>query len=164
MPDLATHVAAAWAVGRGASLALPIPGRHLYLFAAGTALPDLLSRAPHLVLGSAEVERATRSLHTPLSLFLTCYAASLLFEERGRARTFLALFSGALFHCLLDFFQEIGPHYGYGWFFPLSDWSPQLALFPGDESVVFLPWVAAAAVILEVLSRLRRRRCARPLD
>jgi membrane-bound metal-dependent hydrolase YbcI (DUF457 family) len=160
VPDLATHVAAAWTLGRGASFAVPLRSRAIYLFTAGTALPDFLARAPHLVLDSARLETATRSLHTPLSLLLVCLAASFLFEERRRAGVFAALWGGALFHCLLDFCQEIGPQYGYGWFYPLSDWSPQLGLFPGDETVLYLPYVLVLALCLELAHRLRGSRRA----
>jgi len=162
VPDLATHVAAAWIAGRAGGLIRPLPTRAVYLFTLGSALPDLLSRAPHLVLGSSLVERAPRPLHTPALLLVICVAASYLFEERGRARLFGLLFLGALFHCLLDFCQDIGPAYGYGWFYPFSSYSPQLSLFSGDRTVVYLPCLLGLAVLVEVARRLRARCPARP--
>jgi membrane-bound metal-dependent hydrolase YbcI (DUF457 family) len=158
LPDLATHLGAAWLAGRGAALLCPISPRAVYLFTLGSALPDLLARAPHLAFTSSLLERATRPLHTPAALLLVCFLAAFLFEERGRARVFAALALGALLHCLLDFCQEIGPGFGYGWFYPLSDFSPQLPLFSADETVLYLPYLLGSALLVELLHRLAGRR------
>src|SRR5262245_59570975 len=101
VPDLATHVAAGWMLGRGAGLLHALPTRSVYLFTLGSAVPDLLARAPHLALGSALVERATRPLHTPAALILITLGASFAFETAVRRAAFAALALGALFHCFL---------------------------------------------------------------
>ena len=158
MPDLATHVAAAWGLGRAVCLVRPCRPGGLFLFAAGSALPDVLARAPHLVLNSAHLERLTHPLHVPATLILICAVLAFLFEERGRTGRFMALSLGALFHCLLDACQTIGPNAGYHWLYPFSDASPQLDLFSGEKTVLALPWVTLGAVTLECAGRLQRRR------
>lgn len=168
MPDLGTHLASAWLIGRLGSLRPGIGGRDIYLLCAGTVLPDVLSRAPHLaldVLGTSygfNLQYLTRPLHTPAALFFVTLAVSYFFEERTRARTFAALAMGALFHCLLDACQVVGPNQGYLWFYPFSSSSPQLNLFSGDRTLLAIPYLAGAALLLEGLIRLRRPRNEKP--
>ncbi len=168
MPDLGTHLASAWLAGRLWSLWTRIRGRDIYLFCAGTALPDLLSRAPHLALDTLgtrygfNLQYLTRPLHTPAALLLVSLAVSYLFEARTRARTFAALALGALLHCLLDACQVVGPNQGYLWLYPFSSFSPQLNLFSGDRTPLAIPYLVGAALLMEGLLRLRRSKSNPP--
>jgi membrane-bound metal-dependent hydrolase YbcI (DUF457 family) len=155
--DLVTHIGLAWAAGRAASCFREIPSRAVYLFAAGAALPDLLARAPHLALRSATVRTITVGLHTPACLVFACLFLSFLFEERGRARVFLALFAGSLFHCFTDGFQQAWPG-SYHWLYPLAAWSPQVEGYSGRTTVLYAPIILGAALAAEALWRLWRRR------
>ena len=157
MADLVTHIGLAWAAGRAAGCLREIPSRAVYLFAAGAALPDLLARAPHLALRSAAVRTVTVGLHTPICLVFACLSLSFLFEERRRARVFLALFAGALFHCFTDGFQQAWPG-SYHWLYPLAAWSPQVEGYSGRTSVLYAPIVLGAALAAEALWRISRRR------
>ena len=157
MPDLGTHVTVAWIAGRAAGWKGGGSWRTLAPFILGSALPDILARAPHLTLRSPRVATLIQGLHTPACLILACLALSFLWQEKGRGRIFLALLGGAAVHCLTDFFQIIWPG-NYHWLFPFTRWSPQAELIHDDLTVVYLPFLLVSALILEVLHRRRAGR------
>jgi len=161
MADLGSHICAAWAAARAASLVREMPPRAVYLVAAGAALPDLLARAPHLVLESAALKAATIGLHTPACLVFACLFLAFLFEERDRRLAFLSLWAGTLLHGLLDVFQKAWPG-SYYWLYPFTDWSPGLEVYSGKATILWIPFLAGAALALEVVHRVRasRRRAA----
>jgi hypothetical protein len=156
MADLATHVGAAWLAAGAVAAARGLPARTVWLVAAGAALPDFLARAPHLVLESAPVQAATKGLHTPACLLPTCLLLSLLFEEKGRARVFFALWAGTILHALVDLFQVIRSG-NYFWLFPLTHWSPKIEVYSGKTTVFWIPFILSAAIALEAVRRRRER-------
>ena len=86
MPDLGTHVTVAWIAGRAAGWKGGGSWRTLAPFILGSALPDILARAPHLTLRSPQVATLIQGLHTPACLILACLALSFLWQEKGRGR------------------------------------------------------------------------------
>ena len=141
MPDLATHVLTTHLMSRAR------PGwRTLYApLLLGAILPDVLTRPLYMLFPAAFW--LFFPLHSPLVLALVCYVLSFLFEERGRAKTFIAMYAGALLHIVLDLLQK-SVTLAYAPLFPFSwaQWSA--GLFWADDSLLIL-----SALLVFVLVR-----------
>lgn len=141
MPDLATHVVAAYLVVK----ARPKWKGLMTPFLLGTVLPDVLTRPLYILFPAAFW--FVFPLHTPLVLALVCYALSFLFEEHLRVKTFVAMYGGALFHIPLDLLQKSVTQ-AYAPLFPFSWASWSANLFWADESLLIL-----SALLVFVLVR-----------
>lgn len=154
MPDLITHCLAPRIVLLGKLK------KYLLLFIVGTILPDILSRAPHLFLqGCYSCSWVLTVLHAPFILTLFILIITLVFKK-NKFQVFLSLFSGMLFHLLLDSLQR---HFssGYYWFFPFSFKTWEAGLFWPETSIYFilpLLFISLLVYSLELYFRGRRMR------
>ena len=132
MPDLATHVVAAYLVVE----ARPEWRTGAVPFLLGTVLPDVLTRPFYMAL--PELFWFFFPLHSPFALLFVCYPLSLLFKWRPRHKVFLPLYLGCLMHIGLDLLQKSVTQ-AYAPLFPFSwaQWSA--GLFWPDEGLLLLP-------------------------
>jgi|TARA_B100000315_G_scaffold87307_1_gene80141 hypothetical protein len=149
MPDLLTHAATGYLLGRCYST-----DHRLALLVAGSTLPDLLSRVPQIALQrflDLPVGHFFAAFHTPAALVVACYGLSFLFDETRRRISFVLLLTGALFHVVLDLMQK--QFYGgiYMPYFPFSMDTVQWPLFHIHASLLIAP------VLLVFVIWLRRK-------
>jgi len=165
MPDLVTHIA----VGHILKRLSPYPGDP-YLFALGSALPDLVSRGPVALLLLVEhfvgweapgsIMAALPVLHSPLPYTLLCLLWALHLPPPVRTGDFWQLFLGGQIHLLLDTLQR---HLDYGQrlLFPFS-WSDfEAGWFDTEDSLSVAPYLVVAALIVELWLRYRRQTTQR---
>ncbi len=157
MPDLVTHIAGAFLVGRGMKIA-----RGAAFFYLGAMLPDLITRPFHIVY--PPLLPATLGLHAPVAVFLFCWLASLFFRSDQRKPVFWLLFSGSLLHFLMDTAQK---HLagGYPWLFPFSNRRFSWGFIWPEDSIRFLP--VTLLIVLPVFAwslwkKYRRQPAGRP--
>lgn len=147
MPDLATHVLAAYIVKKAARIKL------LVLFLLGTILPDILSRPFYIPIPS--LFWFVKPFHSVFVIIMVCLLLSYFFPETGRKNAFNILLAGALFHLFLDLFQmSIYP--GYVWFFPLSTYSFTIGLFWPGEPIFALPLLAFISLAVYLKTKKTR--------
>jgi len=175
MPDLMTHLTAAYLIKRAVS-----PRKHVLSFVAGATLPDLVSYIPLFAVGACmSLQRAGlvdlqgvthwfsdlpylfAPLHGIVPFFLLCWILVLFFPEEGRKGTFVNLLLGAGLHFLMDLAQESHNPTGY-LLFPLSGKSFSLHGFGSESSLYVAPFLTAVAAGVLVRDRIRDRN-ARPL-
>lgn len=166
MPDLLTHLATGHWLGRALSTrGLDLRRRRTILLAtlAGAALPDLLTRAPTVVLGEAlpGLGSFLHPLHSPIPYVLVAILASRAFVPELRRHVLAGLLAGGLLHLLMDLGQRnLEP--GYTLLFPFSAHGRQLGLFAPEASVRLAGWFLAGSFVLEaVLWILARRRAGK---
>lgn len=150
MPDLLTHTAVAYAVGR------PARPEFRCAFLVGTLLPDILYKtALYLMHGSTWFCEPT---HSPLTLVAAAYAGAMLFPLAHRRGAFLGLWLGSWLHLLLD----AGKSYlGEGvimWAFPFSMERFELGLYMTESTYRFMLPAVCAAIAAEVLFQLLKKR------
>ncbi len=151
MPELVTHISAAYLVRRGTKSIAQTAA----LFYLGVILPDVLTRPVNILL--PPLYWFVRPLHTPLALTMVCLLLSYFFAETVRRKVFLSLIFGAYFHLVLDLFQKaIGP--AYPWLFPFSWRSFQIGLFWPEDSLVLLPVWGLLGIVLVVRGLMRGRK------
>lgn len=167
MADLLTHVALAHCIKR-----LSWSPQHALLFALGTALPDLVGRAPGL--GIALLEHALGqdmpyvitlgfdAVHMPFPFTVFCLFVAWCLPERGRRVIFYNLLLGGYLHFGVDVFQK---HLegGYHLLFPFTWWDWELGLIGSEESLYVAGPLALLALGVELLYR-RRRRPPHPVE
>lgn len=152
MADLITHgcVAILLKVATG--------GRRVRTFVAGALLPDLLSRAPAMVMSSVNARFEAlpdvlvymwAPLHLPAGMVPAALLLSLLFPEDQRRETFVALLGGMMLHLALDLLQS---HYmpGYRIFFPLSPLGVELGLIGSEDTVRLAPFLVAITAVVSL--------------
>src|SRR5262249_14280143 len=121
-------------------------------------LPDVLYKSL-LYLGGAP-NWLCETTHSPLGLVAFCYAAAMLFEEEWRRRAFGALLGGGFRHVLFDLATS---DVGAGvilWAFPFSMEAVELGWYASEDSVVLMLPALALIGLIELGSRLVRRRGA----
>ena len=137
MPDLLTHAATGYLLGRCYSA-----DNRLALLVFGSVLPDLLTRVPEIALQrflNLPVGHFFAAFHTPTALVVTCYGLSFLFDETRRRLTFVLLLLGALFHVVLDLMQEQFYRGKYMPYFPFNMDTVQWSLFHIHASLLGTP-------------------------
>jgi len=93
-------------------------------------------------------------LHTPLMLVISCYIFSLMFKSEFRSNAFLMVLTGSSIHMIFDLMQGNICNIGYFWLFPFGFESPGLVnLFSDDRTVLWVPFLTAIYVALEVIFR-----------
>lgn len=144
MPDIATHVLAAYLVKKVAGIG-PLP-----LFLLGAILPDILSRPLYIMFPG--LFWAVRPFHSIIVIALLCLFLSHLFHQDRRKQAFKVLLAGALFHLFLDFLQKT-LYSNYLWLFPFSTYSPNLGLFWPEESLLALPFLGLISLLVYLRTR-----------
>lgn len=147
MPDLATHVAAAYL------LRMPLRiSRYSAIFFLGTILPDILTRPFYILF--PDTYWFVYPLHTPYILILVCLLISHFFENTIRRSVFISLVAGVFLHFSLDLFQKhlIGVNY---WLFPFSDLNIEIPLFWQDDSIYVLPFLLIAVFLAGIFQSHR---------
>jgi len=171
MPDLMTHMTAAYLVKRAVS-----PRRHMLSFVAGATLPDLVSYVPLFAVGIGMSLQRIGLLQAPglppwlgrlpclfapfhgiLPFFLLCWMAALFFPRESRRGVFLNLVLGAALHFVMDLGQVSHNPVGY-LLYPLSHKSFSLEWFGSESSLVAAPVLAALAAAVLAHDGLRARR------
>ena len=137
MPDLLTHAATGYLLGRFYST-----DHRLALLVVGSILPDLLTRIPQIVLQrflDLPVGHFFAAFHTPAALVVACYGLSFLFDETRRRISFVLLLTGALIHVVLDLMQKQFYDGKYMPYFPYSFETVQWQLFHIHASLLITP-------------------------
>jgi len=147
MPDLLTHTSLAYLVGRGVNIK-----RYLIIFLVGNVLPDVFTRIPWRVVPNCLQSKTfwfCQPLHTPVGITLGCLLITYFFKEAERKAIFYFLWLGAFFHLFLDLLQRnvVGSYY---WFFPFSWNSFQIGLFWAEESLLSIPFLLLAILVIEI--------------
>ena len=104
MPDLFTHAATGYFIGRSL-----YADHRIGLIVLGSILPDLLTRVPQIILQrflELPVSHFFAAFHTPVALIISCYLLCFLFAEAQRRTSCLLMSFGALCHFVLDLMQE----------------------------------------------------------
>lgn len=144
MPDIATHVLAAYLFKKASGI------NPLALFLLGTMLPDILSRPLYMLFPG--LFWAVRPFHSIFVIALVCLLISYLFPEAARKSTLKVLFAGAMLHLFLDLLQKT-IYGGYPWLFPFSTYSPSLGLFWPEDPLFALPFLAAISLAIYIKTR-----------
>ena len=163
MPDLLTHIISGQFAARLSSQLRPLPRQRLAFSLAllvGSALPDLLARAP-VVLSKAwshfPLDAVLNPLHLPIPYALVCLLLSRIVEDSIRRPILLGLLLGGCLHLLLDLGQ-FNIRSPYMLLFPFSTQEFQIGLYSPESSVTLLPALVAASLGLEAIVAVRRRR------
>jgi hypothetical protein len=158
LPDLATHLAGAHLARRLLELARgqESTGRQATLLYLGTILPDLISKPPTIVFSASWVYWLTMPTHTPLGTLLLCYLIALCLEEKERPLGLALLGAGAGLHYLLDLLQKHISSGSYFYFFPFSWKTFHIPLFWPSDSILAVPWLILAILLVEWVGRGRR--------
>jgi len=150
VPDLVTHVGAAYVLNR--------PWRWHQTRAAfllGTVLPDAVTRPFYILFPQSYW--FVNAWHTPVATLLFCLWIAAWFHPAERRMAFGALSLGAALHYLLDLLQRHALH-GYFWLFPFSWKTTTWGLFWPEDAVRLAPfWVALVIVVKLLVRRLRRK-------
>lgn len=149
MPDLLTHYLTAKIItGKSETKAIS-------LFFVGTILPDVLGRAPSIIITNllgkydCHLDWFLAVFHSPLILLLACFSICLFFEEVLRKSVFKFLALGITLHLGLDMLQKtFTPHSRYLWFFPFTFKSFNIPLFWPDQSIYFIPVLLMIAIFV----------------
>lgn len=159
MPDLITHLAAPYAVGRLTGGLRRRPRPELALVCLGAVLPDLITRSLGVALPFTGIGPLIRPWHTPVGLVVMLLGLTFAFPERRRPAYLAWLTLGVLIHLGLDVLQIALDEGHYYWLFPFSDRSWHFGLFWSDETILFAPYLAGLALAAEgVIQYLARRR------
>lgn len=149
MPDLLTHVLSGYFLSRVVKV------WDVTLLYVGLILPDMLSRPLYLLIPG--LFWYVKPLHSPLVLILVCLLISYLFKREIRSEAFVLLFSGACLHLALDFMQTNTVIYYY-WLFPFSFEVYTLGLIWPEDSMIALPFLLAAALIVHIAQKRRSNK------
>jgi hypothetical protein len=147
--DLVTHLCT------GLLLKAVTGGRWVGPVALGTALPDISSRLPTMVLDGVirmgvplplPVLYPWAVLHMPFGNLGLCGVLAFLFPKAQRAKVFLWLLIGSWLHFGVDLLQG---HHGEGYymFFPLSQARCELGVMGSEATVPFAPVLAAVTIV-----------------
>jgi hypothetical protein len=140
MPDLITHTATSYLLGKSVKIK-----KYLLIFCWGNILPDILTRPLYIIF--PQTGDYTIGFHTPFGIIPVLLLISLLFEEKEQKSIFLYLYIGSIFHMFLDSFQKhIGE--GYYWLFPFSWKSFGFNLFWTEDSLYAIPFLILLTLIV----------------
>ncbi len=137
MPDLLTHAASGYLIGRGF-----YSDHRVALIVFGSILPDLMTRVPGIILQrflEFPVAHFFGAFHTPVALAVACYLISFLFAQLHRQTSFLLMLAGALLHFVLDLMQEQFYQPIYMPWFPFSFQAMQWSWFHIHASLLVTP-------------------------
>lgn len=142
MPDLMTHAFSGLILNK--TLPLFIRERinfkdFVLFFTIGNILPDISSRVPMILF--PEYTPFFNSFHTLLGSVVVCYIFSLYFDQTKRSVFFLSIFTGSVFHQLLDLSQKNIFGEGYMLFFPLK-YEIKVGFINSEDSLYILPLLA----------------------
>ncbi len=161
MADLVTHIAVGHLLKRTSRRP-----EHPLIFALGACLPDLLGRVPGLLAAGLDnligIELApyfafgVDALHTPIPYTLCCLFFAYLVQEPQRRMVFWNLTLGGFTHFAVDLPQT---HIagGYRLLFPFSWFELELQWFSTEASLKVAPWLALAALGVELWFQRRAR-------
>lgn len=174
MPDLMTHLTAAYLVKRATN-----PRKNMLAFVAGATLPDLVSYVPLFVVAALlslefvglvdlpgtpgwllKMPYLFVPFHGLIPFFLLCWILVLFLPEPGRKGVFVNLVLGASLHFILDLAQASYGPTGY-LLFPFSTKNYSLHWFGSESSLYVAPLLAAVAAGVLVRDRLRARSAGR---
>lgn len=140
MPDLLTHTLFVYPLKYKLNSCTPI-------VLMGAILPDVFARIPGVLLPHRSfISWAQAALHSPFSILIICYFASLFFEEKVRKTAFKYLLLGAFSHLFLDLFQKTLTR-GYFWLFPFSFDSFSFSLIWPNDTVYLVPFLILLNII-----------------
>ena len=137
MPDLFTHVASGFLVGRRFFV-----DHRLGFILLGSMLPDLMSRVPQILLQrllDLPVAHFFSAFHTPAALIVSSYLISFVFASSVRKLGFWLMLSGSLFHFALDLMQRLFYKPKYMPWFPFSFEAVQVPWFHIHASLLVAP-------------------------
>lgn len=158
MPDLATHLAATHLARRivEATRGGQASGRQATLLYLGAILPDLFSKPPTILFSASWVYWLSMPTHTPLGTMLLCYLVAMQLEEKERPLGLALLGAGAALHYVMDLIQTHVSSGAYYYFFPLSWKTFHIPLFWPSDSVLAVPWLMGAVLLVEGAKFFRR--------
>ncbi len=150
MADLVTHMATGFLV-KAATLR-----GHTATLVLGTALPDLVARAPGLVFARGREAglpipeawvHAPQVAHMPLGMIALATLLALFFVERERVEAWKNLVAGVFLHLALDLCQD---HMGVGYMlaYPFSTADFELRWLSSEATVLWAPWIGPLSVWL----------------
>ena len=152
MPDLMSHISISYLLKRGIA-----PKENMTVFILGSALPDILAYTPMILasnLPSGSLPLSVRELpymflafHSFLGFFLFSWWAALLFHVDKRKSLFINLLLGGFCHITLDMLQVQHSEFS-SFFLPFSWQSIQFSWFESEASLVGLPFVFSAAILV----------------
>jgi membrane-bound metal-dependent hydrolase YbcI (DUF457 family) len=148
MPDLLTHVLAAYVVGTLAARRMDyVANWHVPILMIGSVLPDLsklyLAVSEHSVSGVIGAPFSWEGLHTLGPIVFLSLAGALLFCHRHQRTAFAGLISGAVLHLGLDSLLIRADGHVPSYFFPITWWQ-----YPSGN--VYLSsdiWLSLCAVV-----------------
>jgi len=146
MPDLFTHAATGYFIGRSL-----YADHRIGLIVLGSILPDLLTRVPQIILQrflEFPVSHFFAAFHTPVALIISCYLLCFLVTEAQRKTSCLLMSFGALCHFVLDLMQEQFYQPIYMPWFPLSFQAMQWSWFHIHASLLITPVLLVAVLYL----------------
>ena len=146
MPDLFTHAATGYFIGRSL-----YADHRIGLIVLGSILPDLLTRVPQIILQrflELPVAHFFAAFHTPVALIISCYLLCFIFAEAQRKTSCLLMSFGALCHFVLDLMQEQFYQPIYMPWFPLSFQAMQWSWFHIHASLLITPVLLVAVLYL----------------
>lgn len=149
MADLATHFGLTYAVAR------PFERHVRAAFLLGAFLPDLLYKTALYLLGASTW--FCEPTHSPLTLILAVYAASLLFEERQRRGVFFAMLAGSWLHVLVDAGKSYTGEGVVLWAFPFSMNRFEFGCYDPEETLYLAGPAVAIGLIAELIARVSPR-------
>ena len=155
MPDLLTHAAAGFFVGRKLFF-----DYRLGFILIGSILPDLVSRIPQILLQrflELPVAHFFSAFHTPAAFVVFCYLTSFLFSSSIRKHGFWLMLSGSMLHFALDLLQKQFHKPIYMPWFPFSLEPVQIAWFHIHASLLAAP--VLFLVMLYVWFKEQKRKC-----
>lgn len=166
MPDLGTHLILPLAACRLAQVSgrfrKPKTPGWWTLLALGAVLPDLFSRALVIAFPTKFIYLLAGPAHTPVGSLVIALIIAFFFDQSIRTGCLIWLTVGLATHYFLDFLQaQTGPG-GYIWFFPFSWRRGQAGLVYPDETILYLPYLLIAGLVIELIYRWRRRTNPKP--
>ncbi len=148
MADLVTHMAT------GLLVKAATRRGHTATLVLGTVLPDLIARAPALVLARVReagapipepLVHAPAVAHMPLGMLALATLLALLFHEPDRREAWRNLAGGLFLHLAVDLLQD---HMGVGYMllYPFTTWDFEFRLVSTEATVLWAPWLGPLSV------------------
>lgn len=166
MADLLSHALIAHTVKR-----LSPFGKGAYLFFVGTLLPDVLGRAPRILLHmftpkdwtvSPVVMELWNVAHTPIPFVVLMAAVAFLWPEKKRLKVFANLSLGGLVHIAVDVTQWHIEGNVYRLLWPISEKGYELGWVGTEASLSWIPYLIPLALGGEWVHRRRLKALPAP--